>query len=210
MSSGTELSPVAVASAAAAGCAVLLLLAGRPVPWTGTRRRREPSSRAGRSSRRRRWPSRRASSVVDPRDVPLAADLVVAGLEAGVPLWSAVEAAGRAVGGTLGDMLVEARRRQQVGADASTATTLLRADEVSARMGRALARAGSSGASPVQVLAAAAEAERGRSRSQAVSSARTAGSLAALPLGLLFLPAFVLVAVVPVVVGSLSSLLGSG
>jgi len=133
---------------------------------------------------------------------------VVAALDAGVPLWSAVEAAGHAVGSTLGDMLVEVRRRQQVGADASTATALLRADEVSARVGRAIARAASSGASPVQVLAAAADAERGRLRSHAVSTARSAGSLAALPVGLLLLPAFVLVAVVPLVVGSLSSLLG--
>lgn len=126
-----------------------------------------------------------------------------------MPLWVAVEAAGQAVGGTLGDMLVEVRRHQQVGANPSSATALLRENEVSARMGRALARAGASGASPVQVLAAAADAERGRLRSQAVSTARTAGSLAALPMGQLFLPAFVLVAVVPVVVGSLLSLLGS-
>ena len=63
--------------------------------------------------------------------------------------------------------------------------------------------------SPVHVLQAAAEAERGRRRSHRVSRARAAGSLAALPLGLFFLPAFVLVAVVPVVVGSLATLGGA-
>ena len=64
--------------------------------------------------------------------------------------------------------------------------------------------------SPVDVLQAAAEAERGRRRSHRVSRARAAGSLAALPLGLFFLPAFVLVAVVPVVVGSLATVLTPG
>jgi tight adherence protein B len=60
------------------------------------------------------------------------------------------------------------------------------------------------------VLAAAADSERVRVRSTRVSRARTAGSLAALPVGLAFLPAFVLVAVVPIVVGSLSAMLAAG
>jgi len=207
--SGAGPSSAALAAGVAAACAVALLLGAGPVSRPGTRRRRSSAGWSGGGSRRRRRLRRSRTDAPRPRDVPLAADLVVAGLEAGVPLWVAVEAAGQAVGGTLGDMLVEVRRRQQVGADPSSATGLLRENEASARMGRALARAGASGASPVQVLAAAADAERGRLRSQAVSTARTAGSLAALPMGLLFLPAFVLVAVVPVVVGSLSSLLGS-
>lgn len=143
-------------------------------------------------------------------DLPLAADLVVAALEAGVPLWAAVDAAGQAVGADLGDLLVDVTRRQQVGADPVSATASLTSHPATGRLGRALRRAASSGASPVQVLAAAADSERDRLRSDAVAKARSTGTTAAVPVGLLFLPAFVLVAVVPVVVGSLSAMLGSG
>lgn len=192
-------------AAATAAIAFLMLTRARPtLVRSSPRPAREAAPVATRWwARLRRSPSARAA------DVPLAADLVVAGLEAGVPLWAAVEAAGDAVGGELGSLLVEVRRRHALGADAATATAVLAAHEDSARMARALAAAGSSGASPVHVLAAAAAAERDGLRSAAVSKARTAGSLAALPVGLLFLPAFVLVAVVPIVVGSLGSLLGS-
>lgn len=158
------------------------------------------------ADRRRRAGARQTRR--DAADVALAADLVVAALAAGVPLSSAVDAVGRALGGEIGSMLGEVHRLHLVGADAVTATTRLREGAATARLGRALARAGSSGSSPVQVLAAAADAERSRLRTARVARARGAGSLAALPLGLLFLPAFVLVAVVPIVVGSLSSVLG--
>lgn len=186
----------AAGAAVAAALAALLLMRPRP------------SLRTGRPTRHLR---RSQGSTPTPlaRDVPLAADLVVAALEAGMPLWAAVEAVGHAIGGDLGQMLVDVRRRQRSGADAQSSTALLAADPAVARVGRAIARAGSSGASPVHVLATAADSERSRLRSAAVAKARTAGSMAALPVGLLFLPAFVLVAVVPVVVGSVSLLLGS-
>lgn len=183
-------------AAVAAALAALLLVRPRPSPA------------GARPTRRRRRPAGSTSSP-SPRDVPLAADLVVAALEAGMPLWAAVEAAGRAIGGELGQLFVEVRRRQRSGADADASTAPLVAEPGASRVGRAIARAASSGASPVHVLATAAESERSRLRSEAVSKARTAGSVAALPVGLLFLPAFVLVAVVPVVVGSVSLLLGS-
>lgn len=142
-------------------------------------------------------------------DIPLAAELVVVALQAGVPLATAIEVAGRAVGGRMGQHLCEVYRSHSVGADLQTATLHLRTCPATARVGRALARAGASGASPLPVLSAAAEAERSSRRSARVTRARSVGSLAALPVGLLFLPAFVLVAVVPVVVGSLGDVLGS-
>jgi len=143
-------------------------------------------------------------------DVALAADLVAASLAAGVPLMGAVRATGAAVGGEVGALLLEVSHRHAVGADPASAVAGLSAGASTARLGRALLRATESGMSPVDVLQAAAEAERGRRRSDRVSRARAAGSLAALPLGLFFLPAFVLVAVVPVVVGSLAGVLTPG
>jgi Flp pilus assembly protein TadB len=197
---------VTVLAALAAALAVLLLAPAARRPFGAAPRSTEARRRVVWAGRRRR-----ASGSQTRRhaaDVALAADLVVAALAAGVPLSSAVDAVGRALGGEIGSMLGEVHRLQQVGADAVTATTRLREAAGTARLGRALARAGSSGSSPVQVLAAAADAERSRLRTARVARARGAGSLAALPMGLLFLPAFVLVAVVPIVVGSLSSVLG--
>lgn len=190
-------------AALAVALAVLLLAPPAPRPAGAVPMARRRVVRADRRRRAGRPQTRR-----DEADVALAADLVVAALAAGVPLSSAVDAVGRALGGDIGSMLSEVHRLQQVGADTVTATTRLREAAATARLGRALARAGSSGSSPVQVLAAAADAERSRLRTARVARARGAGSLAALPTGLLFLPAFVLVAVVPIVVGSLSSLLG--
>lgn len=152
----------------------------------------------------------RDASADEPGETPsspaLAADLVVACLSAGVPLMDAVDAAGAAVGGSLGRSLRDVRRMSQVGADPDIAVRSLAAEPATARLARAVARAGQTGMSPAEVLAAAAEAERARRRSDRVARARGAGSLAAAPVGLLFLPAFVLVAVVPLVVGSLSVL----
>jgi Flp pilus assembly protein TadB len=147
----------------------------------------------------------------EPQPSPaLAADLVVAALAAGVPLVLAVDAAGAAVGGSVGRSLQDVRRMAQVGADPLAAVGSLADDVATARLARAVARAAQSGMSPAEVLAAAADAERARRRSARVAKARGAGSLAAAPVGLMFLPAFVLVAVVPLVVGSLSVLQPGG
>lgn len=196
------------ASMAGVAAAMAFVLLTRPRPRPGPRRS-QPIAPTRRFRLRRRRPVGPNGSI-RAGDVALTADLVVAALEAGVPLWVAIDAAGQAVGDELGEVLSDVRRRQEVGSDAVTATATLVADPATARMGRAFRRAATSGASPVQVLAGAADSERDRRRSNAVSKARSAGALAALPVGLLFLPAFVLVAVVPVVVGSLSAMLGSG
>ena len=139
----------------------------------------------------------------------LAADLLVATVGAGVPLSVATDAVASSMTGPFAGRLRDVARRASAGAAPATAHEPLLADRATASIGRALVRAHDSGASPVPLLAGAASRERERERSQRVGRARSAGSLAALPLGLLFLPAFVLVAVVPVVVGALGPVLAS-
>ncbi len=74
---------------------------------------------------------------------------------------------------------------------------------------RALVRAGEGGA-PVAVAVARLAAEaRAEDRARAEQAARRAGVLAVAPLGACFLPAFVLLGVVPVVVGLAGPLLSS-
>ena len=58
-------------------------------------------------------------------------------------------------------------------------------------------------------VAAAGMARGASSRSEAEARARTVGVRAAAPLGLCLLPAFVLVGVVPLVAGTVASLLGT-
>jgi len=150
----------------------------------------------------------RVARPSSPEQAALAADLLTAALDAGLPIGTALAATGSALGGSLGEALEDAAALQAVGADPTGATRALRAHPGGARLARALARAQDSGMAPGAVLAAAAEAERDRARSEQLSRAASAGAFAALPVGLLFLPAFVLVTVVPLVLGSLSGVLG--
>jgi Flp pilus assembly protein TadB len=159
----------------------------------------------------RRWGTTVDRAVVDAPTgdgVALAADLVVAAVGSGVAVTVAMEAVGAAVGGPVGAALSASARLDRAGAPSDAAYRPLLEREETARMGRALVAARGSGASPLPVLDRAARAERERRRSARVSRARGAGSLAAVPVGVLFLPAFVLVAVVPLVVGAIGPVLG--
>jgi pilus assembly protein TadC len=147
------------------------------------------------------------ASPVDEQQVALAADLVAAVVEAGLPVPAAVAAVAAHLRGPTAQVLSGAARLLSVGAAPESALAALLADPASARVGRALLAALDGGASPVPMLEAAAAAQRDRARSTLVARSRAIGSKAALPVGLCFLPAFVLVAIVPVVVGGLSSVL---
>lgn len=133
--------------------------------------------------------------------LPLAADLLVAALEAGSPPVRAVEAVGSAVGGPLGRTLVAAAQAAQLG-DPSSGWRLLVGDAAVRPLGRALAASVSRGTSPVQVLERVAVDARDAARWAGEARARSLGAKAAAPLGLCFLPAFVLVGIVPIVATS--------
>ena len=71
----------------------------------------------------------------------------------------------------------------------------------------AVARSADSGAALVDALATAADDLRAQRRSQVEADARKVGVRLTAPLGLAFLPAFVLLGVVPVVVSLVSGVL---
>jgi len=144
---------------------------------------------------------------LDEHDVALAADLLVAVVEAGVPLPAAVQAVAGLLPGPVGASLRAAARLLTVGAAPSAALSSLLDQPAAAPVARAVRAALESGASPVPLLEAAAGSQRERARSARLRRARGLGSRAALPLSLCFLPAFVLVAVVPVVLGGLGAVL---
>lgn len=157
---------------------------------------------------------------LEPRDIrldreaaaavlPFAADLLAAALKAGATLDGALRCVGSAVGGPLGDRLHRVAAAHTLGAspediwrpltDLPGALPLIRAAQRSHQSGSALALA----------LRRAADSARAADEATDEAAARRAGVLVVLPVGLCFLPAFVLIGVVPVIVGVLGDVLRS-
>lgn len=148
-----------------------------------------------------RWRGRARRTIrerpVDDRRLPLAADLMAACLAAGAGPREAAGAVGSSLGGRLGAALTQVARELRLGGDPSGCWGRFRPRE----LGRCLERAATTGVPPVEEVARLAAAERARRGRDALSRARRAGVLATAPLGLCFLPAFLLVGVAPVVMG---------
>jgi pilus assembly protein TadC len=150
------------------------------------------------------------------RDLPLLLDLLSACLAGGAPLPAAAEAVGGAVGGPAGARLSAVAAALAVGtAPAQAWQSLAGADPAQrgqdplAPAARALARASDGGAPVASAVSRLAAEVRAEGRSAAEQAARRVGVLAVAPLGLCFLPAFVLLGVVPVVIGLAGPLLGT-
>ena len=131
--------------------------------------------------------------------MPLAAELLAAAMSAGAPPDRAAETVGRAIGGPLGAVLGSAAAALRTGAEPAAAWAALHGDPTLRPLGRALAGAISRGSSPAATLDRVAKDARERLRWVAEANARSLGARAAAPLGLCFLPAFVLVGIVPLI-----------
>ncbi len=132
------------------------------------------------------------------RQVPQIADILAAALAAGVPIPGATKAVGAAVAEPAGTVLTAIARAQDFGAD--PVETWRTAPEPLRPIGHALARTQRTGASVSDVLHGLAEDARRQQRTLVEVAARTAGVRAVAPLAACFLPAFLLLGVVPVVV----------
>ncbi|MFC9892925.1 type II secretion system F family protein [Nocardia sp. NPDC127579] len=154
---------------------------------------------------------------VDPLDVATVFDLLAACLRAGLPMGGAARAVAPCAPEVLGAALRRASDLLALGADASTAweravhETAGRdgAEQVEAlaRMARRSAR---SGASLALAVAELADQYRSALEDAAVARAERAGVLISGPLGLCFLPAFLCLGIVPVVIGLAGRVLGDG
>ena len=184
-----------------------------------------------------RLPSRSAEQrkVALSRDLPLALDLLAACLAGGASLGAAVSAVAAAVPGECGDRLQQVAAALSLGSAPQEAWAALAggdreerhdgaamssgwragggsrdaADDVAGPAARTLARAAETGAPIAAAVARVAVDARLQSRAVRSQAARQAGVLAVAPLGLCFLPAFVLLGVVPVVLGLAGPLLTS-
>ncbi|WP_349362049.1 type II secretion system F family protein [Streptomyces sp. H27-C3] len=150
---------------------------------------------------RRRRPSGGDGPAVDARQLPLAADLLAACISAGAGPREAAEAVGESLGGPVGDRLARTAAELRLGGEPAAAWGRLGAIPGAAGLARCLERAGATGApaaEPVSRLADGLRAERAR---EAAARAGRAGVLMVGPVGLCFLPAFLVTGVVPVVIG---------
>ncbi|WP_433228259.1 type II secretion system F family protein [Actinomadura formosensis] len=156
--------------------------------------------RVGNAERRRR----RARLIAD---LPVAVDLLAACLRGGAPWHDAVAAVADAVGGPLGDELRSVSVQIRLGADPAEAWLALTREPMLAPLARTAVRATSTGAALAPSLSRLARDQRRVARTEAAAKARAAGVRALAPLGLCFLPAFVLLGVVPAIAGIASTIL---
>lgn len=139
-------------------------------------------------------------------DVVLVLDLVQVAVASGAALPRALQAVGGAVGGADGDALVRVARSLVLGAGWATAWSGV--DPRFTVLPACLADAWGSGSAPGPALRAAAEQVARERRRAAREAAGRLGVRLVLPLGLCFLPAFVLLGLVPVLISLAGGLLG--
>jgi Flp pilus assembly protein TadB len=135
---------------------------------------------------------------------PLVVDLVAACLASGAALEPSLAAAARAVGSPVADELGTVVASLRLGADPETAWAA--ADPSLAGLARAVVRSSQTGAPLADLLPRVAAEARAVHRAQVEARVRTASVRLTAPLGAAFLPAFLLLGVVPVVASWLSSL----
>jgi pilus assembly protein TadC len=156
-----------------------------------------------------RQPSRRV--VAEERrvaaDLPFTADLLAAALRAGAAPDVAARCVAAAVGGPVGQRLGRVETALRLGAPADQAWAYLGRVDGGARIVQAAVRSQHSGAAFAAALHRLADDLRADRLIAADAAARRAGVLIVLPLGLCFLPAFVLAGLVPVVVAVLGDVL---
>ncbi|MBT0994152.1 type II secretion system F family protein [Cellulomonas sp. DKR-3] len=170
-------------------------------PWTLRRpavpaaARRPGDGRAG----------RHAPAV--PLDAALLLDLVDAAIGAGASVPRSLEAVGAAVGGADGTALATAGTALVLGA--SWPAAWADAPVAAGQVRDALEAAWSSGAAPGPALRSRAVRLRRERRRRARAAGGSLGVHLVLPLGLCFLPAFVLLGLAPLVLGLAGDLVGT-
>ncbi|MCY4668006.1 MAG: type II secretion system F family protein [Rhodococcus sp.] len=146
----------------------------------------------------------------DPLAVAASLDLLGACLRAGLPVSAAITAMASTAPKPMADSLRRVADLLALGADPDAAWREAALDpdtEALARMARRSARSGSSLSSSMAELA---ERSRGDAEDLAAAAAERAGVLISGPLGLCFLPAFIALGIVPVVIGLATTVLGNG
>ncbi len=140
-------------------------------------------------------------------DLPFTLDLVAACLAAGAPVTSAMGSVATHLRGPLSGLLNDVVSQLRLGAEAATAWRRAAAEPALQPLVETVLRVGDSGAALAPALRRLAEEQRERLRLDQEAAARRVGVLVVVPLGACFLPAFMLVGVVPIIAGLVGRLL---
>ena len=141
------------------------------------------------------------------RQAPLVVDLVAACLASGASLERSLDVASAAVGAPAAELLRRATTSLRLGADPRVVWADVARHDPLAPMARAVARSQQTGAPLAALLPRVADQARAAHRARAEARIRTAAVRLTAPLGVAFLPAFVLLGVVPVVASWVGRLL---
>jgi len=139
-------------------------------------------------------------------DLPHLVDLLAAALRGGATPGDGIRMACGALPGPAADRLSAVTGRLDLGVDPERVWTSLADDPDLAPLGRALARSHRTGAAVVATIERLADELARSARAHVEERARAVGVKAALPLGLCLLPSFLLLGIVPLVVGMLAEL----
>lgn len=171
---------------------VVLGLVGAGVVWVVLGRTEDPAAR------------RRRERLA--QELPVGVDLLAACLVAGAAPEQALGAVGMALGGPVGEEFLLIHHRLSVGVDPSQVWREIARHPQLGPLGRTIDRAHLTGASISEGVRALAFELRATARTEVETRARAVEVKAAAPLGVCLLPAFVLLGVVPMVVGIFSSM----
>jgi pilus assembly protein TadC len=138
-------------------------------------------------------------------DLPQALDLLAAGLAAGRPLRSATEAVADVMDGPLAADLAALVAAVRLGRPEDDAWRDLRGHPVLGPVAIDLARSAASGTRLVEVLGVHARVARRLRQAELEAMAKAVGVRCLVPLMVCFLPAFLLVGVVPIIGSVLSA-----
>ena len=141
----------------------------------------------------------RAAGAALVRDLPGACDLLGVCLGAGLPVIGALTAVGEATPAPLGPELRAVAALYRMGAEPRRAWAGIPPEM--ARLGRVVVRAGESGSTVAPALRALAADSRSAARAATEAAVRRAGVWILAPLGFCFLPAFVCLGVLPLILG---------
>ncbi|WP_026123063.1 type II secretion system F family protein [Nocardiopsis halotolerans] len=158
---------------------------------------------------RTRWRARtRTSRIPVSTDLPVVIGLLASGVRSGATVPACLTAVSRAARGRLGGELAAVGEQLRLGATPAEAWRRSALPEPLAAVGRDLARAADTGAPVADLLDRHAADLRRVLRVRAVARVERLGVLVVAPLGLCFLPAFVLIGIVPMAAELLSRALG--
>ncbi|MFD6950475.1 type II secretion protein F [Nocardiopsis sp. TSRI0078] len=157
---------------------------------------------------RARGAGARADRLPVSADLPVVIGLLAAGIRSGATVPACLTAVSRAARGRLGEELSAVAEQLRLGADPAEAWRRPVLPEPLVAVGRDLARAADTGAPVADLLDRHVADLRRTLRARGTARVERLGVLVVAPLGLCFLPAFVLIGIVPMAAELLSRALG--